>query len=135
MRRDPELIRLLMLRLEGWEKPSTAIYSMPYSKLSPEEGYSEDEVHYHVSQILQNGWVDTAGAPWHMSVSGTFTFAGLTPSGHDFVDSVRDEEVWRLTKNGLKGIGSYTLQTLATLAKGYMKQKVEKLTGISMGGE
>lgn len=133
MRRDPELIRLLMLKLESWEKPSTAVFNMSYTKLLPDNGFSQDELHYHVSQILQKGWVDTAGAPWHMSISGQFTFAGLTPAGHDFVDSVRDEDVWRLTKDGLKGMGSYTLETIAALGKGYMKKKLTELTGIPLG--
>ncbi|MGR3897093.1 DUF2513 domain-containing protein [Pseudomonas sp. 1176_21] len=135
MRRDPELIRLLMLKLEAWEKPATAIQYIGYKKDLAIAGYTDDEVYYHVDQILQIGWIDSGGplSITGMTPGGQFSFHGLTPKGHDFVDSVRDDVIWKLTKDGAKEAGGYTLQLLSALGKGFVKKQIEKLTGIPIG--
>lgn len=132
MRRDPELIRLLMLKLESLNKPATAIATVGYRENLATEGYSDDEVYYHVEQILMSGWVDMAGGRG-MNPSGHFSFRCLTPAGHDFIDSVRDDAIWALTKKGATEAGSFTLDTLAALGKGALRKQIEKLTGIQLG--
>lgn len=132
MRRDPELIRQLMLKLESLNKPATAITMVGYRENLSIDGYTDDQVYYHVEQILMNGWLDTAGGRG-MNPSGHFSFRALTPAGHDFVDSVRDDAIWQLTKQGANAAGGYTLEMLAALGKGFLRKQVEKLTDISLG--
>ncbi|HCE7208988.1 TPA: DUF2513 domain-containing protein [Pseudomonas aeruginosa] len=132
MRRDPELIRLLMLKLESLDMPATAIATISYREDLATEGYSDDQVYYHIEQILMNRWVDMAGGQ-RMNPSGHFTFRCLTPAGHDFVDSVRDDAIWALTKKGASEAGGFTLDTLAALGKGFLRKQIEKLTDIQLG--
>lgn len=132
MQRDPELIRQLMLKLEGLSKPATAIAMVSSKKDLTIPGYDDDQVYYHVGQILQSGWVDLAGGKG-MTPSGHFSFRALTPKGHDFIDSVRDDAIWALTKKGATAAGGFTLDTLAALGKGFIKKQIEKLTDIEVG--
>lgn len=132
MQRDPELIRLLMLKLEGLEKPATAIAMVSYKDNLAIPGYDDDAVYYHVDQILQSGWIDTAGGRG-MNPSGHFSFRALTPRGHDFIDSVRDDAVWALTKKGATAAGGFTMDTLAALGKGFIRKQISKLTDIELG--
>ncbi|MDU9408209.1 DUF2513 domain-containing protein [Pseudomonas sp. zfem001] len=132
MRRDPELIRQLMLKLESLEKPATAIATVGYRENLAIDGYTDDQVYYHVDQILMSGWVDMAGGRG-MNPSGHFYFRGLTPTGHDFVDSVRDDAIWKLTKEGVSAAGGFTMETLATLGKGFLRKQIERLTDIPLG--
>lgn len=132
MRRDPDLIRLLMLKLEGYDKPATAIPTLSCKDHMLIPGYDADAIYYHTAQILQNGWVDMAGGRG-MNPSGQFHFRALTSAGHDFIDSVRDDAIWALTKNGAIAAGGFTLDTLAALGKGLLRKQVEKLTGIELG--
>lgn len=132
MRRDPELIRQLMLKLEAFDKPATAIATVGYRENLSIDGYSADQVYYHVDQILMSRWVDMAGGRG-MNPSGHFSFRALTPAGHDFVDSVRDDAIWQLTMQGANAVGGFTLEMLATLGKGYLRKQLEKLTGIQLG--
>ncbi|WP_312374416.1 DUF2513 domain-containing protein [Stutzerimonas nitrititolerans] len=106
MRRDPELIRQIMLKLEALEKPATVILSVGCHDDLASEGYTYDQVHYHVDHILQHRWIDTAGDN-SICLDGTITFRGLTPSGHNFVDSVRDDAIWALTKKGASDAGGF----------------------------
>lgn len=36
----------------------------------------------------------------------------LTMAGHEYLDTIRDEEVWRRTKEGDRAVGSFSLATL-----------------------
>jgi hypothetical protein len=67
-----------------------------------------------------------------VAASLSITFAGLTWAGHDFLDSVRDSEIWRATKEGAQKAGGFSLELLAALAKGLIKKKIEQHTGIQL---
>ncbi|NMY92821.1 DUF2513 domain-containing protein [Pseudomonas oryzihabitans] len=130
MRRDMDLIRSIMLKLEAWEKSPDAIFVVQDIENDfPIDGYTRDEIVYHYKLIADNGWVDTAGPMRHYRV---ITFRALTTAGHDFVDSVRDEEVWVMTRDGAKKAGAFTLELLGQLAKGFAKKQIEKHTGIEL---
>ncbi len=56
----------------------------------------------------------------------------LTWKGHDFIDSVRDDEVWAKTKKGAEEARGFTIDLLKDLAKGLVKKKIEEHTGITL---
>jgi hypothetical protein len=65
-------------------------------------------------------------------LDGTWNVGGLSWQAHDFVDAVRDEQIWQRTKEGALNAGGWTLELLTDLAKGFLKQKIEKMTGIEV---
>lgn len=130
MRRDMELIRVIMLKLEDWDKPPGYLLTSPdIGKFFPIEGYTPEQVTYHYKLIVDKGWIDTGGFPVRY---GFFYFRALTSEGHDFVDSVRDEAIWAMTRDGAKKAGAFTLELLGQLAKGFAKKQIEKHTGIEL---
>lgn len=131
MQRDPELIRQLMLALEARPMRAGGIDMIDIKKNLQIATYSPEEIDYHVRQILMSGWVDTGGGR-NVNPSSQFSFRALTPEGHDFVDSVRDEAVWKLTKDGVTKAGGFTLETLSTLGKAFLKKQLEKYTDIAL---
>lgn len=56
----------------------------------------------------------------------------LTMAGHEYLDTIRDEEVWRRTKEGARAMGSFSLDALGALAKGLVREKIRKHTGIEV---
>ncbi len=56
----------------------------------------------------------------------------LTWAGHEFVEAVRDSEVWTAAKSGVQAAGGFSLDLLAALAKGLLKMKIEQHTGITL---
>ncbi len=120
MRRDMDLVRELLLKLEAL--PMGYRGAMPISLESPDvqvEGYDATEIGYHLDQIVASGFVDTGGYPLTTGI----WFSCLTPQGHDFLDSVRDPETWKVTKMRAEKIGGWTLGLVADLAKAYIKAK------------
>jgi hypothetical protein len=65
-------------------------------------------------------------------VSGTFDIERLSMDGHDFLDSIRDPNVWSKTKNGALAAGGFTVDLLFDLAKGFIRKQIEDGTGIKL---
>ena len=53
-------------------------------------------------------------------------------AGHEYLDAIRDDEVWRRTKDGAHAVGSFSLEVLGTLARGLVREKICRHTGIEV---
>ena len=129
MRRDMDLIRDLMLALEGLPESPGGVH-----QLTPGEGvleidaYGKDEVRYHLQLIEESKLIRTFDAGY----GGEVLFDRLSWAGHDFVDSVRSPEVWAKTKKGAEAAGGFTVDLLKDLAKGFIKKQIEEYTGVKL---
>jgi hypothetical protein len=124
-----DLIRALMLKLEALPLRSGAV---AHITAGDDEisipGKTADEIDYHLSQIENSGFIDTGGVTPMEGIG----FRCLTKSGHDFVDSVRDDAIWRETQAGARKIGGITVELIGALAKGLIKKKIEQHTGVEI---
>jgi hypothetical protein len=119
-----EFVREILLMIEA----DDAFNGLDSMALGPEHFPDREwpQIHYHLSLLLDAGLLRLgAKAP-----DGFQYFTGLTWQGHEFVETVRDPEVWRKTKDGARQIGSFSIDLLTDLAKGFLKRKVEDLTGM-----
>ena len=129
MKRDMDLIRELMLRLEACQLGLGGVAIITSGDpLVAVPGKSEEEIYYHLNLIQQAGLIDAPGSQPMLGV----TLAGLTWRGHDFVDSVRDPAIWRLTEEGARRAGGFSVDLLLALAKGLIKTKIEQHTGVKL---
>lgn len=95
MTRDMDLIRELLLKLESLPLPAGAMTLL--SGYEPElavEGYSGDQIQYHLDLLREAGLIESPGSQPALGV----TFRRLSFSGHDFLDSVRSPETWKRPK-------------------------------------
>jgi len=124
-----DLVRELLLRIEGLniEAGSAAFLSASQEPLAI-EGDDPDSIAYHVHLLMKAGYID----PTKTQGADSFGIRGLTWSGHDFLDSIRDPEIWRKTKEGAEKAGGFTVSLLADLAKGLIKTQIEKHTGVKL---
>ena len=129
MKRDMDTVREILLRLEALETPvGSAHFLSVFEEPLATAGDSPDSVAYHMRLLMDAGFIDqtkTQGAQ-------DFGLRGLTWQGHDFLDSTRDPEIWRQTKEGASKAGGFTVELLADLAKGLIKTQIEKYTGIKL---
>jgi hypothetical protein len=113
MPRDIELIRNLMLRFENEDG------SIP-------DGYTEDEVAYHVKQMKLSGLLDAeiieAPSPGKLRPKH-FIVHDITPAGHDFIATIRNEGFWARVKDELKKKAApFTVELIVIVAK-YLGRK------------
>jgi hypothetical protein len=129
MKRDMDLIRELMLKLEAIPLRAGGIYHIePHHEEVRVEGYDLDTIAYHLSLIKDAGLVDSGTLNPMVGIG----FRGFTWAGHDFIDSVRDPEIWRKTEGALKQAGGFTLDFAKALAKGFIRKKIEQHTGVEL---
>jgi hypothetical protein len=129
MKRDMDLVRELLLKLEALPMRRDRIVNIPPDdEAIAVEGYDVDQIDYHLSQIRQAGWIDDGGSQPREGIR----FRCLTPDGHDFLDSVRDPETWSRTKKAAAGAGGFTLELLKDLAKGPIRKQIEDRTGVTL---
>lgn len=129
MKRDMDLIRALLLKLEALPmQPGDVVHITPDADEIAIPGYDAAQIEYHLSQILAEGYVDDGGVRPMVGIG----FLSLTPDGHDFVDSVRDPAIWAKTKQGAIAAGGFTLDLLKDLAKGFVKKQIEERTGVKL---
>jgi hypothetical protein len=118
-----DLVREILMAIEMEGAPSLAsVPDLP--------GHSDATVTHHVALLLEAGLVTAIDAS---SMDGRdFIEIGLTWHGHEFLESVRDPEVWRKTKAGAAKVGSFSIGLLADLAKAAITAKAQSL-GLPIG--
>ncbi|MGV1901562.1 DUF2513 domain-containing protein [Agrobacterium sp. 22-3674b3] len=73
------------------------------------------------------GFVDTGNSDPNRGIG----FKGLKWEGHDFIDNVRDQDIWDKTQKGLEA-GEFSLDLAKALAKRFIKKNVERYTGVDL---
>ncbi len=129
MKRDLDLVRRLLLKIE--ERHNIASSDLACDELI---SASHELVSYHLQMMIQE-----AGLAKGISIPDMDEDARdgwedieLTWKGHDFLDQVRDDEIWRLTKEGVTKAKGFSFDLLASLAKGLAREKIKKHTGIEI---
>jgi hypothetical protein len=129
MKRDMDLIRELLLDLE--RRPVTPtqneFVSSSNVKLS-DKNWTADQIHYNLKLLIDGKFVDGRLSPDGQGI----LFFQLTWAGHDFLDSIRDPEIWRKTKVGAKQAGGFSFDLLKALATGFLKKTIEEKTGVEL---
>ncbi|SOC30319.1 Hypothetical protein SAMN05428964_11139 [Thalassospira xiamenensis] len=130
MQRDVDLIRSLMLEIEGGRADFVCLSSEECEILGIEDtGLSQDrarQLSHHIQLLSERNLVMfvRTGTHWHVE--------RILWDGHDFLDSVRNEEVWNKTRAGVRKAGVFTFDFLVDVAKGFAKTQLEKHTGIEL---
>ena len=118
MKRDMDKVRGVMLALEAKNEPLLMTYDVP--ALGGTE--SGQETVEYLLMLHSAGFLEK-------SQHNSFR---LTWAGHDFLDTVRDPEIWRQTKDGAKKVGSWSVKFLSELAIGFAKAKAIEM-GLPIG--
>ncbi|MFZ1741425.1 MAG: DUF2513 domain-containing protein [Pontixanthobacter sp.] len=71
----------------------------------------------HLSMLMSAGFVDEPSK----------NQLRITWSGHEFLDKVRDPEIWSKTKAGAAKLGSWSVKVLGEMASGYIRLKAAEL--------
>lgn len=95
MKRDMDLIRELMLKLEALPMPTAGMVVVDATKVGV-EGYTAEQIDYHLSLLEQARFIHAGGLDMGMSGPGFgpgVDCCSLTWAGHDFLDATRSPDV------------------------------------------
>jgi hypothetical protein len=116
MKRDNDYIRELLLTIESDPQFDGTRQVQPGPPSEP--GRSYDDLAYHLTLLIEAGFV--VGQP---TMQMPFV-SRLTWEGHEFLDDIRDPDVWSKTKERMKGLGSVGLNFVWEIAKAEIKTKL-----------
>ena len=124
MRLDKDLVREILLAVEDSKEDP-----LGWTQLNM-EGRETLEVSYHVMLLHEAGFI----VGQDLSTYGGLEWQPkrLTYKGHEFLDTVRDGEVWRRTKAGAEKAGVAGLGVLLELGKAYSKELLKEKLGIEL---
>lgn len=126
MKRDMDLIRELLLEIEENQTASDFSY-----EINANSNFDANTVYQHLKLLRDGGMIDGEDSLSH-DRSSKIIVLGITWSGHNFIDSVRDPEIWRRTKEGALAAGGFTVELLTELAKGYVKKILSEKTEVPL---
>jgi Hypothetical protein (DUF2513) len=120
VRRDMELIRQLLINIEAERRFDGTRW---WQIKSPEDlgvgAYSDEEVGYHLNLLIDAGLVKGKGG-----IETIPNINKLTWQGHEFVDNIKNNDVWSKVKTRLAGLQSVALSVVVALAESEVKQKL-----------
>lgn len=113
MKRDMELIREILVAVEAdAHRDGHAIVNFDLP------GRNQDELRYHAKLLRDAGWIRA-----EFFFGGEFVILDLTNQGHDFLDAVRNETVWKRLKKKLGTEGeTLPLEVIKLLAIQLLKE-------------
>lgn len=106
-----DLIRNILIELEkrtdGYRNyPWQALYE---SNATFQTSYSEVAFRYHVKYLYDAGYVQSDVALENI--------IDLTPVGRDYLNNIRNDDIWHATKEKFSKIGNVTLPIVSEIAK------------------
>ena len=116
MKFDKDLMRDILLAVEAHPEPSANYVPLDLP------GYDAEVISYHVMLLDEGGFLkamdvsDKSQLEWYPQ--------RLTYSGHEFVATIRDGEVWGKTKAVASKVGGASVAFVWELAKAEVKTKL-----------
>lgn len=119
MKRDMDLVREILLAIEE-QYISTAIYNLKIDK------YDAETIAYHCKILHEAGLVSDYKAQYADNKLCSFGVGSLTWEGNDYLDKVRDNTIWRKTKDVIKDKGlPLVFDTIKTISTAFITAATE----------
>lgn len=126
MKLNPDCIRDILLYVENstdYRKPCCIGPNRLPESLTI---YPVNELMYHVDQCQMSEYFSKATS----DLNGNVSIKGLSPLGHQFIDNVRNDNVWNDVKIVSSKIGSKSLTALMQISSGVIRTLIEHQLGL-----
>lgn len=129
MKRNVDCIRDILLAIEASPQFAGAGVSVDGEALGLAGKYDRGEILYNTALLVEAKFLDGVVAnSGDLGIVDVVVFK-ISWQGHDFIETVRDPAVYRKAKEAASRVGTFTLDVLAAIAKGFV---IAKLKGIGV---
>lgn len=111
MKLNNDCIRDILLFIESntdFEK----LFIDPDALVNSLQSYDKNTIYYHIRMISQANLVDNV----LFAGNEPYTISSLSWEGHQYLDNIRDDKVWKLLKEKTNQLSSVSLKILISLA-------------------
>lgn len=118
MKLNKDLVREILLALEADDSDPRS------AKLLEIRGYENLQIAYTVRILADGGLIEALNVSSHSGFD--WRPQCLTYTGHEYVDTIRDGEIWGRIKEIANNVGIFSLQVLIESGKSVVKQELVK---------
>lgn len=125
MKRDMELIRTIMLKIEESQQKVQKVTC---------DGVPQEIVNYNIMLMIDGGLLEGSYKPLKNGSMSTplIHIEKLTWEGHEFLDNLRKDQIWEKIKNDFKESSMETIKQVSKdLALGFAKKQTQELLKLS----
>ena len=126
MRRDLDLYRDQLLQVEQLAEGTDDDLTLD------KKGISHRVFQEHLRLLKEGGFIDAHEIPDTEDDSTHYVPIRLTYKGHEYLDVIRDPEIWKKTRQGAALAGGFTFDLLKDLATGFIKKQIKDKTGVDL---
>jgi hypothetical protein len=118
MKRDFDLIRKILTEVESQEA-FRHFHGFEY------EGYSVNTVNEHIELLIEAGLIEGYVTRFADGETGHNSIRRLTWAGHDFLESMRDDTIWKRVKETvIKPAGGVGFEILKEILKKEARERL-----------
>ena len=126
MRRDLDIYRDQLLQIEQLAEGTDDDLTLD------KKGISHRVFNEHLRLLMEGGFIDADEIPDTEDGSTHYQPIRLTYRGHEYLDAIRDPEIWKEAKQGAALVGGITFDLLKDLAIGFIKKQIKDKTGVDL---
>ena len=120
-----EALHRVFLNNEGKIEKGSLSLSELYGALPQ---HSKEDIFYSVYNLDQAGYLSVS-IQWLGTCVNNCVINHMTYEGHEFLEKIRPDTIWRETKSILSKFGNFGLQTVSKIAEGITSAYLCKLLG------
>lgn len=124
MKRDLDLIRAIMLVLEENMEYDKNFQSAKLFEIMKDESLSLEKLAYHIGLLVEGGFIQAKEFKFQSSEPTVYLINTITPQGHDFIDTIRQDTIWNKTKEKAHKVVGFSLSLLVDIGKEYLKKQI-----------
>lgn len=129
MKLNHDLVRYTMLSIESSKNITGPLEDELLANLSNYGEYDRSQIAYTVMKLKEVKYI-TGDVRWGNNQPAIISPGNLTYEGHKFLDNIRDDGVWKDTKNILSKFSSVSLTLVSNVAAGVITQIIKHQMGI-----
>ena len=114
MKLDPDCIRDVLIATESLEFGGGLTVDKIHDQFPQ---YSEEDIEYTCLKLGEGGYIAiTTVSTMRCNLDRVRLVTDLTFQGHEYLNNIRDNNVWKQTKSIAKKVGSFSLYILGKVA-------------------
>mgnify|MGYP004470054241 CR=1 FL=1 len=130
MKLKQDCVRYVLLSLEdqNFKMTQRPVQGMEIANVLQNENYSVEDIRYTLLQLYDGGFL--IARPLQTKLATDVVVSDISWKGHELLDSIRDDEVWKQTKKATSGLKSVSIGILSNVASTVLTGIIKQQTGL-----
>ncbi|MHA3066614.1 DUF2513 domain-containing protein [Lacticaseibacillus saniviri] len=131
MKLNHECVRAMLLDFESELEFNDSMFQDAMKELPSYKKYGHDDFWYCFQKLISVNYINAYVQGGDDEYPYAANISSLTWEGHEFLDTVRDNAVWKETKSILSKVSSSSLSFMSTVASQVLTNIISKQMGLS----